>query len=165
MGICEKPTPTFLDRLDTEFGFDPPRQPGFDVVAAIEAMESGAAGVFFAMGGNFAAATPDTSRTAAALRRCDLTVQVSTKLNRSHLVHGREALIMPCLGRSEFDEQAEGRQAVTVEDSMSMVHLSAGINAPASSSRALHWRRCRHRPRRGVISLRTTIAFVSESRG
>lgn len=132
MGICEKPTPTFLDRLGTEFGFDPPRQPGFDVVAAIEAMESGAAGVFFAMGGNFAAATPDTSRTAAALRRCDLTVQVSTKLNRSHLVHGREALIMPCLGRSEFDEQAEGRQAVTVEDSMSMVHLSAGIRAPAS---------------------------------
>mgnify|MGYP000880719883 CR=1 FL=1 len=132
MGIYEKPAPEFLDRLGAEFGFAPPRPPGFDVVAAIDAMATGEARVFFAMGGNFAAATPDTLRTAEALRRCDLTVHVSTKLNRSHLVHGREALILPCLGRSEFDEQAEGRQAVTVEDSMSMVHLSAGIRAPAS---------------------------------
>lgn len=132
MGIYEKPSAAFLDRLGAEFGFDAPRRHGFDVVAAIEAMAKGEARVFFAMGGNFAAATPDTARTADALRRCDLTVQVSTKLNRSHLVHGREALILPCLGRSEFDEQAEGRQAVTVEDSMSMVHLSAGIRAPAS---------------------------------
>jgi molybdopterin-dependent oxidoreductase alpha subunit len=84
------------------------------------------------MGGNFAAATPDAARTAAALRRCELTVHVSTKLNRSHLVHGREALILPCLGRTEIDRQAGGPQAVTVEDSMSMVHLSAGMKAPAS---------------------------------
>ena len=133
MGIDEKPSAAFLDRLGAEFGFDPPRRPGFDVVAAIDAMAKGEARVFFAMGGNFAAATPDTARTAEALRRCALTVQVSTKLNRSHLVHGREALILPCLGRSEFDAQAEGRQAVTVEDSMSMVHLSAGIRAPASA--------------------------------
>jgi molybdopterin-dependent oxidoreductase alpha subunit len=132
MGIYEKPSAAFLDRLGAEFGFDAPRRHGFDVVSAIEAMAKGEARVFFAMGGNFAAATPDTARTADALLRCDLTVQVSTKLNRSHLVHGREALILPCLGRSEFDEQAEGRQAVTVEDSMSMVHLSAGIRAPAS---------------------------------
>jgi len=132
MGIYEKPSEAFLDRLGAECGFAPPRAHGFDVVAAIEAMHRGEARVFFAMGGNFAAATPDTHHTAEALRRCDLTVQVSTKLNRSHLVHGREALILPCLGRSEFDEQAEGRQAVTVEDSMSMVHLSAGIRSPAS---------------------------------
>lgn len=132
MGIYEKPSAVFLDRLGAEFGFEPPRKHGYDVVAAIEAMAQGEVRVFFAMGGNFAAATPDTSRTAAALRRCELTVQVSTKLNRSHLVHGREALILPCLGRSEFDAQRDGRQAVTVEDSMSMVHLSAGIRAPAS---------------------------------
>jgi molybdopterin-dependent oxidoreductase alpha subunit len=133
MGIYEKPSSAFLDRLGAEFGFAPPRANGFDVVAAIDAMAKGEARVFFAMGGNFAAATPDTHHTAAALRRCELTAQVSTKLNRSHLVHGREALILPCLGRSEFDEQADGRQAVSVEDSMSMVHLSAGIRAPASA--------------------------------
>ena len=132
MGIYEKPAPAFLDRLAAEFGFDPPRADGHDTVAAIEAMRDGRAQVFFAMGGNFAAATPDTALVHAALRRCALTVQVSTKLNRSHVVHGREALILPCLGRTEIDVQASGLQAVTVEDSMSMVHLSAGMNAPAS---------------------------------
>src|SRR3546814_19549484 len=85
------------------------------------------------MGGNFATATPDTEATHRALRNCDLTVHVATKLNRSHLVHGREALILPCLGRTEIDVQEAGPQAVTVEDSMSMVHLSAGTNAPAST--------------------------------
>src|SRR3546814_8909744 len=85
------------------------------------------------MGGNFATATPDTEATHRALRNCDLTVHVATKLNRSQLVHGREALILPCLGRTEIDVQETGPQAVTVEDSMSMVHLSAGINAPAST--------------------------------
>ena len=90
--------------------------------------------VFFAMGGNFATATPDTAATHAALRNCDLTVHVATKLNRSHLVHGREALVLPCLGRTEIDVQAGGPQSVSVEDSMSMVHLSAGINAPASDA-------------------------------
>jgi molybdopterin-dependent oxidoreductase alpha subunit len=84
------------------------------------------------MGGNFAAATPDTELTARALRQCEMTVHVSTKLNRSHLVHGRQALILPCLGRTELDVQAAGPQAVTVEDSMSMVHLSRGANPPAS---------------------------------
>ncbi len=132
MGIHEKPSDAFLDRLGAEFDFTPPRKHGLDVVSAIEAMALSEAQVLFAMGGNFAVATPDTHRTTGALRRCVLNVQVSTKLNRSHLVHGREALILPCLGRSEFDEQAEGRQAVTVEDSMSMVHLSAGIRPPPS---------------------------------
>lgn len=132
MGIYEKPSSTFLDRLGAEFGFAPPRADGFDTIAAIEAMRDGHGRVFFAMGGNFAAATPDTALTHAALRNCALTVQVSTKLNRSHVVQGREALILPCLGRTEIDQQAGGLQAVTVEDSMSMVHLSSGMNAPAS---------------------------------
>jgi molybdopterin-dependent oxidoreductase alpha subunit len=88
--------------------------------------------VFFALGGNFAAATPDTYETWKGLRQCDLTVHITTKLNRSHIVHGREALILPCLGRTEIDVQAAGPQGVTVEDSMSMVHISSGINAPAS---------------------------------
>ena len=132
MGIYERPAPAFLDRLQQVFGFDPPRRHGFDTVAAIEAMLDGRGKVFFAMGGNFAMATPDTGATHRALRNCALTVHVATKTNRSHLVHGREALILPCLGRTEIDMQEGGPQAVTVEDSMSMVHLSAGINAPAS---------------------------------
>lgn len=133
MGIDEKPTVAFLDRLQAVFGFDPPRRPGLNTVAAIEAMRSGQARVFFGMGGNFAAATPDTTATWEGLRRCALTVHVATKLNRSHLVHGRRALVLPCLGRTEVDHQARGPQQVTVEDSMSMVHLSGGLNAPASS--------------------------------
>jgi len=132
MGIYEKPSDAFLDRLAAEFGFTPPRAHGFDTVDAIQAMHDGRGKLFFAMGGNFAAATPDSALTHAALRNCALTVQVSTKLNRSHVVHGREALILPCLGRTEIDQQAGGLQAVTVEDSMSMVHLSSGMNAPAS---------------------------------
>ncbi len=132
MGIYEKPSAAFLDRLREVFGFEPPRAEGHDVVGAITAMERGEIDVFFALGGNFAAATPDTGRTREALRRCALTAQVSTKLNRSHLVHGRAALILPCLGRTEIDVQADGPQGVSVEDSMSMVHISTGMNAPAS---------------------------------
>jgi molybdopterin-dependent oxidoreductase alpha subunit len=132
MGIYEKPSPAFLDKLGAEFHFDPPREHGFDTLDAIAAMRDGRGKVFFALGGNFATATPDTTQTQAALRNCALTVHVSTKLNRSHLVHGREALILPCLGRTEIDLQASGPQAVTVEDSMSMVHLSSGMNPPAS---------------------------------
>jgi molybdopterin-dependent oxidoreductase alpha subunit len=132
MMIWEKPPAAFLDRLREVFGFEPPRTEGYDTIGAIEAMRDGRARVFFAMGGNFATATPDTTATHAALRNCALTVHVATKLNRSHLVHGREALVLPCLGRTEIDVQAAGPQAVTVEDSMSMVHLSSGINAPAS---------------------------------
>jgi molybdopterin-dependent oxidoreductase alpha subunit len=132
MGINEKPAAAFLDRLGSEFGFEPPHRHGHDTIAAIEAMAADPGTVFIAMGGNFAAATPDSARTQAALRNCALTVQISTKLNRSHVVHGREALILPCLGRTEIDMQAGGMQAVTVEDSMSMVHRSAGMNPPAS---------------------------------
>lgn len=133
MGIYEKPAPAFLDKLGAAFGFAPPREHGYDAVEAIRAMQYGKARVFFALGGNFAAATPDTEATWAALRRCALTVHVTTKLNRSHLVHGKEALILPCLGRTEIDRQAGGPQSVTVEDSMSMVHLSSGMNEPASA--------------------------------
>jgi molybdopterin-dependent oxidoreductase alpha subunit len=132
MGIHEKPAPALLDRLGEVFGFNPPREHGVDVVGAIEAMRDGRGKVFFAMGGNFATATPDTAATHAALRNCELTVHVATKLNRSHLVHGKEALLLPCLGRTEIDLQAGKPQSVSVEDSMSMVHLSAGINVPAS---------------------------------
>jgi len=132
MGIYEKPSEAFLDKLGAEFGFDPPRVHGFDTLDAITAMHDGRGKVFFALGGNFAAATPDTALTQTALRNCELSVHVSTKLNRSHLVHGRAALILPCLGRTEIDLQTSGPQAVTVEDSMSMVHLSAGMNPPAS---------------------------------
>jgi len=132
MGIWEKPPAALLDRLQQVFGFEPPRTHGVDVVDSIRLMLEGKGRVFFALGGNFAAATPDTAATWQALRQCDLTVHVTTKLNRSHVVHGREALILPCLGRTEIDMQAAGPQGVTVEDSMSMVHLSAGINPPAS---------------------------------
>lgn len=132
MGIWEKPPAALLDRLREVYGFEPPRQNGVDTVEAIQHMLDGHGRVFFALGGNFAAATPDTYETWKALRQCDLTVHVTTKLNRSHIVHGREALILPCLGRTEIDMQAAGPQGVTVEDSMSMVHISMGINPPAS---------------------------------
>ena len=132
MGIWEKPPAALLDRLQSVFNFEPPRAHGVDTVEAIRLMQSGGGKVFFALGGNFAVATPDTYETWKALQRCELTVHVATKLNRSHLVHGKEALVLPCLGRTEIDFQAGGAQGVTVEDSMGMVHLSAGINPPAS---------------------------------
>lgn len=133
MGIWEVPPVALLDSLKRVFDFEPPRAHGFNTVESIQAMLDGRGKVFFALGGNFAAATPDTVQTWKALRNCDLTVHVTTKLNRSHIVHGKEALILPCLGRTEIDMQASGPQGVTVEDSMSMVHLSMGINPPASA--------------------------------
>ena len=133
MGIHERPSTAFLDRLGATVGFEPPRRPGHDTVGAIAAMAAGAVDVFFAMGGNFVAAAPDTEVTAEALGRCALTVQVSTKLNRSHLHTGREALILPCLGRTERDETGGRPQFVTVEDSMSVVHASVGRKEPASA--------------------------------
>ncbi|MFF2806925.1 FdhF/YdeP family oxidoreductase [Streptomyces sp. NPDC058000] len=131
MGIFERPAPAFLDALEKEFGFAPPREHGYDVVRAIRALRDGRAKVFFAMGGNFVAATPDTDVTEAAVRRARLTVHVSTKLNRSHAVTGARALILPTLGRTERDRQASGDQFVTVEDSMGMVHASRGRLEPA----------------------------------
>jgi len=132
VGIEERPTAAFLDRLKAVFDFEPPREHGLDVVATIEAMREGRIQVFVALGGNFAMATPDTPRTWEGLRSCALTVQIATKLNRSHLVHGKDALILPTLGRTEIDEQAGIAQGVTVEDSVSMVHISYGMNKPAS---------------------------------
>jgi molybdopterin-dependent oxidoreductase alpha subunit len=132
MGIWEQMPEHFHNALDQEFGFKSPRHHGYDVVQAIRAMHEGQARVFIGMGGNFLSATPDTTVTADALRRLRLTVQISTKLNRGHLITGREALILPCLGRTEIDDQASGRQFVTVEDSMSVVHQSHGGLQPAS---------------------------------
>jgi molybdopterin-dependent oxidoreductase alpha subunit len=130
MGIWEKVPDAFLDALDTRFGISAPRRHGLDTVNAIRAMRDGRASVFVAMGGNFASATPDTAVTEAALRSCALTVQVSTKLNRSHLVGGRTALILPTLGRTDRDVVDGRKQVVSVEDSMSMVHLSRGSLPP-----------------------------------
>ncbi|MEU6153723.1 FdhF/YdeP family oxidoreductase [Actinosynnema sp. NPDC047251] len=132
MGIWEKMPEKFMSALETEFGITVPREHGLDTVASIRAMRDGKARVFFAVGGNFAAATPDTEVTERALRSCDLTVHVSTKLNRSHVVHGKTALILPTLGRTESDLQHSGEQFVTVEDSMSVVHRSRGRLEPAS---------------------------------
>ena len=132
MGIFEKMPEAWLDRLDAEFAFASPRKHGHDTVDTIEAMHRGEVSVFVAMGGNFLSATPDTEFTAEALRRCSLTAHVSTKLNRAHLVTGKTALILPCLGRSERDVQATGEQFVTVEDSMSIVNPSRGHADPAS---------------------------------
>jgi len=131
MGIWEKMPESFLAALDTEFDITSPREHGLDAVDSIRAMRQRRASVFIAMGGNFVSATPDTDVTEAALRNCSLTVQVSTKLNRSHLVHGRTALILPSLGRTDKDVQATGKQFVTVEDSMSMVHRSRGSLTPS----------------------------------
>lgn len=132
MGIWEKMPEKFLDALDNRFGIASPRKHGYDTVDAIRAMRDGHAKVFIGMGGNFVSATPDTEVTEAGLRSCALTVQISTKLNRSHLVHGRTALILPTLGRTDKDFQAGGKQMVSVEDSMSMVHLSRGSLTPPS---------------------------------
>jgi molybdopterin-dependent oxidoreductase alpha subunit len=131
-GVTHRPGAAFLDRLAEVCGIDPPREHGLGVVATIEAMQRGDVKVFVALGGNFALAAPDLSYTAEALRKCDLTVQVSTKLNRSHIVHGKRALILPCLARSDKDRQASGEQGVTVEDAMSMVHISYGMKEPGS---------------------------------
>jgi len=132
MGIYEKMPEPFLAALEHEFDITVPRKVGYDTVEAIKAMAAGKAKVFMSMGGNFVSATPDTALTERALRSCELTVQVSTKLNRSHVVPGRTALILPALGRTERDVQASGEQFVTVEDSMSVVHRSRGTLAPAS---------------------------------
>jgi molybdopterin-dependent oxidoreductase alpha subunit len=132
MGIWERPGAAFLDRLGAEFGFEPPRAPGTSTVEAIEALLAGRARAFVGLGGNFAVASPDTHATERALRQAQLTVQISTKLNRSHLVTGEEAFILPCLGRTELDVQGGIPQFVTVEDSMSVVHRSTGRLPPAS---------------------------------
>jgi molybdopterin-dependent oxidoreductase alpha subunit len=133
MGIYERPSKPFLKSIEDHFHFTPPQQEGYDVVKSIKAMHERKAKVFFALGGNFLSATPDTNYTAEALRRCQLTVHVSTKLNRSHLIHGEEALILPCLSRSDKDVINGVEQFVSCENSMSVVQSSKGVLKPVSS--------------------------------
>jgi molybdopterin-dependent oxidoreductase alpha subunit len=132
MGIWERPPEHFLDAIQKEFGFDPPREHGLDTVNSIRAFRDGDAKVFVGLGGNFTAAAPDTAITEQAMRNADLTVQISTKLNRSHVVPGREALILPTLGRTEKDRTGGRPQRITVEDSVCNVHASQGPLEPAS---------------------------------
>ncbi|MCT4703980.1 FdhF/YdeP family oxidoreductase [Enterobacteriaceae bacterium H20N1] len=134
MGIDEKPSAALLDSLSAHFGFKAPREKGHNTVEALAAMLRDEVKVLIALGGNLAAAAPDSPRTEEALRRCGLTVHISTKLNRSHLVPGRDGLILPTLGRTEADIQATGRQFITVEDSFSMVHASEGIGQPIADT-------------------------------
>jgi molybdopterin-dependent oxidoreductase alpha subunit len=134
MGIWEKPRPEFIDGLIEEFGIAFPKEHGADTVESVRRMRDGEVKVFVAVGGNFAAAVSDTAATEAALRNTDLTVHVSTKLNRSHAVAGREALILPTLGRTEIDRQRSGEQFVTVEDTVCQVHASRGNLEPASAA-------------------------------
>jgi molybdopterin-dependent oxidoreductase alpha subunit len=131
-GIDNRPSEAWLARMDAACGIISPREHGLDTVHTIKAMHQGEVKIFLGMGGNFAMATPDRAFTFDALRRCELTAHVTTKLNRSHLVHGREALILPCLGRTERDYQRSGLQRITVEDSMAMVHPSVGMKEPGS---------------------------------
>jgi molybdopterin-dependent oxidoreductase alpha subunit len=132
VGIWEKMSPEFLKALGDEFAFKPPEKHGFDTCRTIEAMHQGKVKVFIGLGGNFLAASPDTKYTSEALQQCRLTVQISTKLNRGHLITGEQALILPCLGRTEHDMQQAGEQFVTVEDTTGVVHMSRGILVPAS---------------------------------
>jgi molybdopterin-dependent oxidoreductase alpha subunit len=132
VGIWEKMSDKFMKALGKEFNFAPPPKHGLDTVRTIQAMHEGSVKVFVGMGGNFLGATPDTHYTSEAMARCRLTVQVSTKLNRGHLITGGQALILPCLGRTERDVQAAGEQFVSVEDTTGVVHQSHGVLEPAS---------------------------------
>lgn len=132
MGIWEAPPASFLDSIEKNFSIKAPRHHGYDVVNSIHAMHEGKIKLFVAMGGNFVSATPDSEFTGLAMQNCEMTVQISTKLNRSHLVTGEEALILPCISRSELDQQESGEQFVSVENSMGIVHSSKGRLTPAS---------------------------------
>ncbi len=133
VGIDEKPSQSYLDRVRDVFGFEPPREHGHHTVESVEAMENGTAKVFIGMGGNFVRAIPDTDRSYVAMRKLELTVGIATKLNRGHLVHGKDALILPVIARSERIETSAGEQFVTIEDSMSNVTASRGVIEPASA--------------------------------
>jgi anaerobic selenocysteine-containing dehydrogenase len=132
VGITEKPTAAFIERLKDVFGFDAPAKHGHDAVQATQAMIDGHAKALICLGGNFAVAMPDHENGFPAMHTLDLSVHVGTKLNRTHLLVGKETYILPCLGRTELDMQQTGRQSITVEDSMSMVHASSGKLKPAS---------------------------------
>jgi molybdopterin-dependent oxidoreductase alpha subunit len=133
MGVWERPPKAFLDALGKEFNFEPPRKSGYDTVESLHAMFEGEVKVFFAISGNFLSNVPDTVYSAHAMERCKLTVHTSTKLNRSHLITGERALILPCLGRTEEDMQATGKQFLTIEDSMGIINPSRGFFPPASA--------------------------------
>jgi molybdopterin-dependent oxidoreductase alpha subunit len=133
MGIWEQMEDSFLDALGREFNLEPPRQHGWSTVESIQAMRAGKVGVFVSLGGNFLSASPDTHRVAEGLRNCKLTVVISTKLNRTHLVTGNAALILPCVSRTEKDIQASGPQFTTVENTVSFVSASTGQFDPASA--------------------------------
>ncbi len=132
MGIWERPTKEWTDKLRDTFNFDPPATPGYNVVEAIEAMHEGKVKFFMALGGNLLPAAPDTTYTEAALRNCELTVHVSTKLNKTHLAHGKTSLILPCLGRTDKHIQKSGEQTISVENSMGIIHSSNGVLTPPS---------------------------------
>lgn len=132
VGITEKPSADFLTKLETVFGFTPPKAHGHDAVKCMQAMIDGASKALICLGGNFAVALPDPEQSFPAMKALELSVHIGTKLNRSHLLVAKQTLILPCLGRTELDLQAGGRQSVTVEDSMSMVHASSGKLKPAS---------------------------------
>ncbi|WP_273446668.1 FdhF/YdeP family oxidoreductase [Neolewinella agarilytica] len=134
VGVWEKLKPELRDALRAHFNFEPPEKDGYDVVNSIKAMGEGRAKVFFGLGGNFLSATPDTVYTAKGLRQCKLTVHISTKPNRSHVVHGEQALILPCLGRTETDIRAQGEQFVSCENSMGVVQMSKGVLKPAGEN-------------------------------
>jgi molybdopterin-dependent oxidoreductase alpha subunit len=147
MGIWEQMPDSFLDAIRDEFGFEPPREHGVDTVAALQAMRDGDVDVFVGLGGNFAVATPDTAVATRAMENVGLTVGIHTKLNRSHLHHGREALILPCLGRTERDITASGEQFATVEDSMSWPTPHAASCCPVLLTSAARSRSCAGSPR------------------
>jgi len=132
VGITEAPSPLMLDRIEKRFGFRPPTRHGHAAVAAMRAIIEGRSRVLVSLGGNLAVAMADPAQSYPAMRKLDLAVHIATKLNRSHLLIGKESIILPCLGRTELDMQTGGPQAVTVEDSMSMVHASRGTLQPAS---------------------------------
>src|SRR5258708_3512573 len=134
VGIDEKPSQPYLDRVRDVFGFEPPREWGHHTVESVAAMQDGTAKVFIGLGGNFVRAVPDTKRSFAAMRKLKLTVAITTKLNRGHLVHGHEALILPVVSRSEVIKTAKGEQFVTIEDSFSNVSASRGVLQPASNN-------------------------------
>jgi molybdopterin-dependent oxidoreductase alpha subunit len=146
MGVWERPPKPFLAALGKEFGFEPPQKWGYDTVETLHAMFAGEVKVFFAISGNFLSNVPDTVYSAHAMQRCKLTAHVSTKLNRSHLITGERALILPCLGRSEEDLQATGKQWLTVEDSMGIINPQPGARHFGSSYHGQVARLCRGLP-------------------
>jgi anaerobic selenocysteine-containing dehydrogenase len=134
MGINERPSKKLMDKISENFGFKPPEKHGYSTIESIKAMHEKKAKVFIALGGNFVPAAPDTNYTSEALRNCDLSVHISTKLNRSHLVHGKTALILPCLGRSDKDIKNGKPNYLSVENSMGIVHSTKGVLNPPSEN-------------------------------